>query len=243
LLAFLTLAWCSAPAVGVDLTKIDRRIAREPAYQSKSPRYCLLVFGPEARTRVWLVLDGEVLYIDRNGNGDLTEEGKQVKVKLRDANAEKGPAFNRAVTDLGPITDREGIPQATRLELDFHWNPVLKQEETSFLMKVDGQSRQFTTGQDLASTQDPFQFGSTPQRAPIIHFNGPLTLQLTNRVLGRTRGILHVTVGTPGQGPGTFAHLYHEAVQEGLAPQVEITYPSKTGGPPLQETMLLKGRC
>ena len=77
-------AWLSAaflglmasPALGgVDLTKIDRAITREPAYQSKSPRYCLVLFGPEALTRVWVVRDGNTLYVDRNGNGDLTEDG------------------------------------------------------------------------------------------------------------------------------------------------------------------------
>jgi hypothetical protein len=35
--------------------------------------------GPEAKTRVWLVLDNGVLYADRNGNGDLAEPGEQVK--------------------------------------------------------------------------------------------------------------------------------------------------------------------
>ena len=55
----------------IDLTKVDRTIAKEPAYKTK-PRYCLLVFGPEPKIRVWLVLDGDVLYVDRNGNGDLT---------------------------------------------------------------------------------------------------------------------------------------------------------------------------
>ena len=44
-------------------------------YQSKSPKYALLIFGPEARTRIWLVLDGTTLYVDRNGNGDLTDAG------------------------------------------------------------------------------------------------------------------------------------------------------------------------
>src|SRR5262249_38281029 len=61
-----------------DLTRIDRRIAREPAYQSREPRYCLLVFGPKAQTRVWLVFDGDTLYADVNGNGDLTEAGERV---------------------------------------------------------------------------------------------------------------------------------------------------------------------
>src|SRR5262249_52967404 len=68
------------PLAAVDLSKIDRRIAKEPTYQ-KSPKYCLLVFGPEGKTRVWLVLDGNDLYVDRNGNGDLTDQGKKVTTR------------------------------------------------------------------------------------------------------------------------------------------------------------------
>src|SRR5437867_2527641 len=61
----------------LDLAKINRTIAREPAYRNR-PKYCLLVFGNEAKFRVWLVLDGDVLYVDRNGNGDLTERDERV---------------------------------------------------------------------------------------------------------------------------------------------------------------------
>src|SRR5262249_47121195 len=68
-------------AQAADLARIERKIAKEPAYQTKSPKYCLLVFGLDAKTRVWLVQDGDTLYVDRNGNGDLTEEGKRFKVK------------------------------------------------------------------------------------------------------------------------------------------------------------------
>src|SRR5262249_1657660 len=64
-----------APAP-VDLAKIDRTIKKEPAYKGK-PEYCLLVFGPQAKTRVWLVRDGDLLYVDGNGSGDLTEAGKR----------------------------------------------------------------------------------------------------------------------------------------------------------------------
>src|SRR5262245_47701417 len=71
----ILLAWLS-PVRAVDLTKIERTIAKEPQYQSKSPKYCLLVFGSEAKTKVWIVFDGdEDVYVDRNGNGDLTEPG------------------------------------------------------------------------------------------------------------------------------------------------------------------------
>src|SRR5262249_28305053 len=63
-----------------DPSKIDRTLGKEPAYRAK-PKYCLAVFGPEARTRVWLVLDGDVLYADRNGDGDLTAKDKRISKK------------------------------------------------------------------------------------------------------------------------------------------------------------------
>ena len=53
--------------------------AKEPKYVAASQEYCLLAFGPKAETRVWLVRDGDVLYVDRNGNRDLTEPGEAVR--------------------------------------------------------------------------------------------------------------------------------------------------------------------
>src|SRR6476620_3324956 len=74
--ALLLTANTAVSLTAADLTKIDQTIRKEPSYQGK-PRYCLLVFGPEAKTRVWLVVDGDVLYVDRNGNGDLTERNEK----------------------------------------------------------------------------------------------------------------------------------------------------------------------
>jgi hypothetical protein len=93
-LACLVLA--TAPLSAADLAQVDRTIAREPAYRSK-PKYCLLVFGREAQTRVWLVLAhnrkdrpaDRVYGLSTSGNGrvllwDLTKPplgwcGRQVK--------------------------------------------------------------------------------------------------------------------------------------------------------------------
>src|SRR5215831_909330 len=86
------LVWAGA-AGAADLTKVDRTLKKQPAYQGK-PKYGLLVFGPEAKHRVWLVLDGDTLYVDKNGNGDLTDKGERVTA----------PAF-KAVTH--PIYARE----------------------------------------------------------------------------------------------------------------------------------------
>jgi len=75
-LTCLAFSWSAATAT--DLSKIDRNIKKEPAYKGK-PRYCLLVFGPEAKTLVWVVADVvqdrdvgasiHRLYIDGNGTG------------------------------------------------------------------------------------------------------------------------------------------------------------------------------
>src|SRR5262245_57028889 len=62
----------AAAARGADLTKIERTIASEPVLRGQRD-YCLLVFGPDAATRVWLIFDGNILYADRNGDGDLTQ--------------------------------------------------------------------------------------------------------------------------------------------------------------------------
>src|SRR5437899_12281395 len=70
-----------------DLSKIERRLAKEPTYQAKQPLYGLYVFGPEAKTRVWAIFDKskpdatdyDILYFDRNADGDLTAPEERIE--------------------------------------------------------------------------------------------------------------------------------------------------------------------
>src|SRR5262249_17112368 len=80
LIGLVALLAAATQATATDLAKVPRTIAKEPAYETKNPRYCLLVFGENASPRVWLVLDGETLYVDRKGTGDLT--AKEAKLSL-----------------------------------------------------------------------------------------------------------------------------------------------------------------
>jgi hypothetical protein len=101
-------------ALAADLSKIDRTIKKEPKYKGK-PKYCLSVFGPEAKTCVWLVLDGDVLYVDRNGNGDLTEEDERVECqheeKGRDEHARPSvDGTSTRVIVLWRAVQRAGLP-------------------------------------------------------------------------------------------------------------------------------------
>jgi hypothetical protein len=73
------------PVAATDLSKIDRTIGKEPAYASK-PGYCLVAIGPEAKTRLWLVVDGDTLFTSGK-NGELTNEvtersGNSYKVRI-----------------------------------------------------------------------------------------------------------------------------------------------------------------
>src|SRR5262245_59920179 len=100
-IALACLAVTSATVAAADLSKVGRTIAKEPAYQTKEVRYCLLVIGPEAKTHIWLVQDGETLYVDRNGNGDLTEAGERVSLKDK---ADQYRLFEAGDIKDGPLT-------------------------------------------------------------------------------------------------------------------------------------------
>src|SRR5262245_20330579 len=149
----LWLAVWPFPASAADLSKVDRTIAKEPAYHTKTPKYCLLVFGAEAQTRVWLVLDGDTLYVDRNGNGDLTEAGEAVKAK--------SGRFEPV-----PIPAQDGVAPDTRVEVQFAGNLTFVYCHT--------QGRPWQRA--VVDRAGDLQFAGTTQAAPVIHFHGPLTL-------------------------------------------------------------------
>lgn len=75
---FAMTSLASAPLRGADLASIEKTIGKEPAYRTQ-PRYCLLIFGAKANIRVWIVEDERTLYVDRNANGDLTDDGQPLQ--------------------------------------------------------------------------------------------------------------------------------------------------------------------
>ena len=174
-----------------DLGKIERTIRKEPAYQTKSPKYCLLVFGPDAKTKVWLVLDGDTLYVDRNCNGDLTEEGERVELPRFEKPEGRGMFAAQREVKAGDIRDgrftHTGL-EITEVRLAPGYKPKGRDEEMfqqlarsnpggwlySVSVSVElrlGQGRvQFTA---VADTQGFLQFAESPTAAPVIHLDGP----------------------------------------------------------------------
>jgi hypothetical protein len=239
-LAALTLGW-TAPAGAADLSKIDRSLKKEPAYKSK-PKYCLLVLGPKAETRIWLVLDGEVLYVDRNGNGDLTEPGKRVTV----ATPNQDPASYEEVE----LIATDGTKHKFRFTL-YGWfalrsgkeDPDRPIEPSLDISWKDG--RRFGAWGD---EQSALPFSPRRQDAPVVHIGGPLQMGFEVRQpLRKTEDgtyELSAGLGTKGLGKGTFAHLVYNVVPKDVHPKAVLEFPNKvSGGPPVRVEMVLKQRC
>jgi hypothetical protein len=207
-------------AHAADLAKVERTIKKEPAYRGK-PKYCLLVFGPEAKTRVWLVLDGDTLYVDRNGNGDLTERGERVAMPRfeKPETPEAGVVAQREVKagDIhdGPFTHTD--LEITQARLAPGYKPKDREEELfrRFFLRSNPDSLLYAVSLSVelrsgrgrvqfvavADTQGCLRFADSPLDAPVVHFDGPLRMglqPLEELVRGGKPTELHCAVGTPG---------------------------------------------
>jgi hypothetical protein len=252
---FLTASLAGA----ADLSKIDRAIAKEPAYNNK-PKYCLLVFGTEAKPRVWLVQDGDVLYVDRNGNGDLTEKGERIALK---PGSKDYQSFEVGDIHDGDLT-HTGLTVAR-----FHATADLAGNAQEFeRIKKQGADPWIWTvrvaAERAADDKRPLPkrinyivngdglgfllFADRPADAPVIHFNGQWTLGLQDLKQHLTAGHksqLQIGVGTQGIGPGTFSFvLYPDTIPTDAYPVADITFPPKAAGEkPIRQKYTLKQRC
>jgi len=230
--ALVVAAAMALTAQGADLTKIDRTIASEPAYKTK-PKYGLLVFGPEAKSRVWLVLDGDVLYVDRNGNGDLTEKGERIN-QVRASDETNG----FPIGDLS-LPDDSFPKNSSGLWVYGHTHQGAATDSMRFRITIN-QKTWFATCKE---------FADRPKDAPIIHFNfeGPLTfvcLDPPTFVPGKTANLV-IHIGTPGLGEKTCVWREHASSIVGLQVGLlaEIEYPNKDpGGKPLIAKQILNWR-
>lgn len=215
-------------ASGIDLSTLDRTIVKEPSYQTK-PAYSLLVFGPEARTRVWLVQDAERIYVDRNANGDLTEPSEGIDPTNVRAGSSSYRDKKYAIGSLIPA-DKTG--RHTGFEISAYgedaspWNYVLK-------LKVNGKLQQFAGWKPI--------FKESPQKAPVFHFGGPLFAQpvrVAKFSLKEKKPELHLRFATHGLGEFSTVSLGYEAIPQDIEPMALIEWlGSKT------ETVKLLNRC
>lgn len=234
LLLLLAMFATAQTRAGGDLASIDRRIAREPVYRSGRPLYGLVALGPQAETRIWLVLDGETLYVDRNGNGILGEAGEKVE-----AETPRTPSQKRREFPVGTL-----IESATVKHRDFkvvRLSP--KSGHVLLSLEVAGRGMQ-NAGVDLDGS---LEFAARPSQAPLVHFHGPLHLRLTTKtplVRSEAGSRLNAWIGTPGLGAGSFANMQNDDIPETAHPRADIRFRSRSGeAKPIEVHVDLDDRC
>jgi len=265
--AFAALLLASV-AVAAEPPKIDRSIGEQPKYVGQ-PVYALLVFGPDAKDRVWLARDGDTLFVDKNGNGDLTDPGEAVaRTKPRKGREdEDGRTFDIGDITVGgkthkgltvyasPLADYANSEAGKLPSVKAALEKNAKAAVYSLRCEVDapGVKGGGTGGRlDMAAGRldlnGPLQFADTPADAPVVHFGGPLEVSFYGEVpkmrVGRGTEFVLV-VGTPGVGPGTFAMLgYQDCIPTDAYPKAEVTFAAKTAGDaPVKELFEIKERC
>jgi hypothetical protein len=234
---------------------------KEPKYQSE-PRYALLVFGPKRDQRVWMVLDGKTLYVDRKGNGDLTEPGKRLEPNNpKDGSNRFSGSGSHTHFDIFEFTVDAGIGGSSTFRLD-HW---IRAEgfipKTEFDKKWDAKWRELHwenatlwRKEGRGQGQTPVLFMPKPADAQVCALDGPLTFvqklpeyQILQRGEGGCDLAFHIAVlGRPHRGAQQqfFNRLATKEVPEGAHLEVEIEYPGKTStAAPLRRKYLLKERC
>jgi len=219
------------------LAAVQRRIGKVPKYEAK-PKYALLVLGPKADAKVWLVEDGKRLYVDRNGNGDLTDDGPPIEPSnVRNLGANQWD-FDYVLDELKP---GDGS-RHTDFKL-VRWNYGQKDDGYGLSLKLDGQTPMFAGWTAF--------WADSPQEAQLIHFGGalqPRKLRGQEFVLGAKENAsanrrLSFALINAGSSQVAHTRLSIEAVPAEVIPSAEIEWPVAEGQPPLMTSHLLLERC
>lgn len=206
---------------------------REPAYASGHPRYAQVLFGSTGERRVWLVADGRELFVDRNGNGDLTETGERV------APNDAGDHVTE-IHACGADGKRGNFTLRVTLGVDAEGATGLKVLSVSPVEDI----------QQFHSTAAFIPLGDSPRNAPTIPIDGPLRFVLMDHWTGSTACRLlprdggehefSLLVATPVLGIKGEAYVYPNlyALQGEELPTVRVEFEPRDGSgavaPPLR---------
>lgn len=201
-------------------------------------QYCWLHFGPEARLRILVRLDGQAIslehYLDGKATGErpafaTVEECKDVRLSDPDGKTQY------VITSLSVLEGKADEPAQLMADVDIK-GPVSYQQYCD--VTLDGDLNQ----------------------AKLAHFHGPLQVEAQTILWKLPPDLclersakptdLYATVGTLDRDKGCWvvvrSHVSREksAFPDGVRPKVEIEFPpAKAGGPPIVKQYPLDEFC
>ena len=223
----------SASAATNVLSHFDRTIIKEPRYQT-TPKYSLIALGNSGDAKVWMVEDGKRLFVDKNANGDMTDDGPPIEpTKVRDLGAKRWD-FEYLPGDIRPTKG----PRHTHFVLR-RWNYNEKADSYGLSLSVDGEMPMY------AGWFGTF-WSTNREGAPVMHFGGPFTPKLLRRkdfAIGEKQERLSLCFLNPGSGVGAESRLSIDALPRFVVPELTIEWPTARGSAPLRTSHLLIERC
>lgn len=156
-------------AEGVKLANVKRPIRREPVWTSRMPRYCLFVVSPERR--IWFVVDGDDLYMDINGDCDLTDPGEKLP-RREPSDEQRREAQNSSRWWIPDINGADGEPLISNIQI----RPNIYSRAAPV-----GSYYVYFEIPIYGSVQTRPTFADNPADAPIVHPKGPHQLSLSVR--------------------------------------------------------------
>ncbi|QDT56134.1 hypothetical protein Pan44_41850 [Caulifigura coniformis] len=217
------------------LTKLDRTIVREPKYENR-PRYTLLVFGDRAQQLIWMVEDGQILYIDRNANRDLTDDGP-----IQATNLNKPGLVSSRLRLQYVLTEFGTADSFLHKDFSLHrWNNDAESQDSYGLsLSVDGAVPMYSGWFNAF-------WAATPKEAPVFHFAAPLTPHLLRSkefVIGRPLDRLSICFANIGLEKADATRLSIDSLPAGVTFEVDIDWPVAQGSKPLKTRHTIHERC
>ena len=215
------------------VSRYDRTIVKEPKYQS-TPKYCLITLGNSGDVKVWIVEDGKRLFVDKNANGDLTDDGPPIEPsKVRDLGDNRWD-FEYVLDAVTPANGSRHTSFVLR-----RWNYNDKEDSYGLSLSVNGQMPMY------AGWFGTF-WSTNREKAPVIHFGGPFTPKVLRRKefrIGEKGERLSLSFMNPGSGEGAASRLSIDALPGFVAPALNIEWPTAGGNAPLRTSHALNQRC
>jgi hypothetical protein len=246
------LAWmvmvAQQPAPDPDLTRIERTITKEPEYVAE-PRYALLVLDAESPFRCWMVFDKttpdsrcyDVLYLDRDGDGDLTDADERMVSKYDESGEAAGVAQSFRIAELRS-------PDGKQVHRDFLFSTSPKEGRTGFWFRFRLDGKHEFSGGYYPTGVSTTTWAATATAAPIFRpsASGPFRFALwqddtTLRIGEATR--INVLVGTAGVGDGSLL-VVDENFLDLEADELTCTVVAEDAtGQPIETHSRIRGHC
>ncbi len=234
-----------------------------PEFRTDNPKFCYLDFpaGQNQRQTILIAVDGERMYLDHDGDGDLSEPEGTVVATRREWESENHHKFTVSELSVGSCIHTSIIVIVQPLKKydrgEPQYQPILESdpEANCYVVRARIEDARFTPANSdgrvtvsagIEDVQGVLQFGDAVESAPTIRFAGVLESRLMTMPELRPGSEVEIltNIGTPGIGPGTFAAMGYEGVVPDLFhPNLELDVVTSESGDSETVMAALDRRC